>query len=229
MILSLAHCRRCQSGLSRAWITTPIACWTTNSSSFNAFSSKLGLAHVSRRKSGSRTPSSRAAAYMSPNASPACAQPSPDKDQRSCQEPSPAEPSLSSPSRSTKSVYCTSNYSAFRNTASSRLRRSSLLHSRCGLSRRGPGLSSMARNFGIRCSARRVTLIGPARGRTPRRTQHRVHSTWPQSNRSVRALGFANVGVATKNDAASRVAFIASVHTARLNNLRYTCYRAIYY
>ena len=58
-----------------------------------------------------------------------------------------------------------------RNAASSRERRSIVPHKVDGLSRNDSLLSNMARSFGMRCSARCLTLIGSARCRTPRRLQ----------------------------------------------------------
>ena len=74
-----------------------------------------------------------------------------------------------------------------RNAASSRLRRSILPHS-TGLSRNYTGLSSMARSFGMRFSARRREPLRRTRYRAPRRWQQRQHSTHPSRSFKVRDL-----------------------------------------
>ena len=76
--------------------------------------------------------------------------------------------------------------SHLRNAASSRDRRSSLPH-RCGLSRSDSVVSSMARSFGIRCSARCLTLIVSHRCRIPRRLQQAGQTMSSRCSRSVRA------------------------------------------
>jgi hypothetical protein len=71
-------------------------------------------------------------------------------------------------------------YSHPRNAASSRPPLSSLPH-KCGLSRRDTGLSSMARSFGIRRSARCRCPAGSERYRTPHLKQHRQQTKTPLS------------------------------------------------
>ena len=73
-----------------------------------------------------------------------------------------------------------------RNAASSRLRRSIVPHN-TGFNRNDSALSSMARNFGIRCSARCLTLIGSARGRIPRCLQQPGQTMSSKCSRSVLA------------------------------------------
>jgi hypothetical protein len=114
------------------------------------------------------------------NVSPASAQPSLEKDLHNWRGSSPASLSPSTLDL-TKSAYPTGNC-AFRNATSNRTRRSIVPH-KCGLSRNDSVLSSFARSFGIRCSARCLTPISSQRYRNPRLTQQSLHNASPQNNR----------------------------------------------
>jgi hypothetical protein len=186
--LSAARSRRRGSGLSSISINAPSARATTTAISSNAVSRRCGLAQVSLRNSETGTPSSFAAAatlawcFV-----------------RACSTSVRSRPTqlagtfetwgmglyhvfLARPGLA-KSAWRTMS-SARRRAASSRERRSILPH-RTGLSRADPVRSSMARSFGMRCSARCLTLIVLARGRIPRRVQQPAHTMSSRCSRNV--------------------------------------------
>ena len=61
-----------------------------------------------------------------------------------------------------------------------------ILPHRTGFNRKDVSLSSIARNFGMRCSARCLTLIVQTRHPAPRRMQQRLQTIAPSSKRSTR-------------------------------------------